>query len=194
MQQTSRPLTHRSSPSQGSASGFMTTRQSHSRNNSHSILSTSLNSNHRVTRRKSMSNPTANVAAVAAALKDAGSDGASAVSITATSRRHTTSRSTAARSAAADGLLSPPSSLPTNRFHMGKREVPENAIDDEPQDGFADEGTTKVKARARRASDGQALVKERRKSNRVELRCEHCGKGYKHSSCLTKHLFVTPFP
>ncbi|KAL2752499.1 hypothetical protein ACRALDRAFT_1065619 [Sodiomyces alcalophilus JCM 7366] len=187
MQQTSRPLTHRSSPSQGSASGFMTTRQSHSRNNSHSILSTSLNANHRVTRRKSVSNPTANVAAVAAALKEAGGNGASAVSIAASSRRPTTSRSNAARGAAADGLVSPPSSLPTHRFHMDKREVPENAIDDEP---YADEGNTRsVKARARRASDGQALVKERRKSNRVELRCETCGKGYKHSSCLTKHLW-----
>lgn len=25
-----------------------------------------------------------------------------------------------------------------------------------------------------------------------ELKCEKCGKGYKHSSCLTKHLFVLP--
>ncbi|ROT35690.1 hypothetical protein SODALDRAFT_320218 [Sodiomyces alkalinus F11] len=189
IQQTSRPLAHRSSPSQAPASGFMTTRQSHSRNNSHSILSTSLNANHRVTRRKSMSNPAANVAAVAAALKEAGGDGASAMSI----RRHTISRGAVARGAAGDGLLSPPSSLPTHRFHMDKREVPENAIDDEPQDGSADEENTKlVKARARRASDGQALVKERRKSNRVELRCETCGKGYKHSSCLAKHLFVFP--
>lgn len=25
-----------------------------------------------------------------------------------------------------------------------------------------------------------------------ELKCDKCGKGYKHSSCLTKHLFVLP--
>ncbi|KAG7152908.1 hypothetical protein HYQ46_003794 [Verticillium longisporum] len=63
----------------------------------------------------------------------------------------------------------------------------------------ADEGLDQ-KASVRRASDGQPLIKERRKSNRplikeqrksnrVELRCEKCGKGYKHSSCLTKHLW-----
>jgi len=67
-------------------------------------------------------------------------------------------------------------------------DMQESAIDDELNDMSGDERDQK--ARMRRASDGQPLVKEGRKSNRPELRCEKCGKGYKHSSCLTKHLFV----
>jgi len=63
----------------------------------------------------------------------------------------------------------------------------DSAIDDELNDMSGDEGGDKT--RVRRASDGQPLLKEGRKSNRPELRCEQCGKGYKHSSCLTKHLW-----
>ena len=48
------------------------------------------------------------------------------------------------------------------------------------------------KARARRASEGSHLGGGKRASG--ELRCEKCGKGYKHSSCLTKHLSVFPDP
>lgn len=46
------------------------------------------------------------------------------------------------------------------------------------------------KARARRASEGAHLSKNESKRSNGELRCEKCGKGYKHSSCLTKHLLV----
>ena len=47
--------------------------------------------------------------------------------------------------------------------------------------------------KARRASEGSRLTRgERRRSANGELRCETCGKGYKHGSCLTKHLLV-PF-
>ncbi|KAL3964716.1 hypothetical protein ACCO45_001720 [Purpureocillium lilacinum] len=97
-------------------------------------------------------------------------------------RRNTTSK------ARVGSLPSPPASLPLHKT------VPEivkdsSAIDDETHDGSADEAATKFqKARIRRASDGQPLAKESKKSNRVEVRCEKCGKGYKHSSCLTKHL------
>ena len=50
-------------------------------------------------------------------------------------------------------------------------------------------GSDKTKARARRASEGSRLARgERTRSNAGELRCEKCGKGYKHGSCLTKHL------
>ena len=49
------------------------------------------------------------------------------------------------------------------------------------------------KARIRRASEGTRLTRgERRRSATGELRCETCGKGYKHGSCLTKHLSVCP--
>ncbi|KAM0535614.1 hypothetical protein ACHAPP_003716 [Verticillium nonalfalfae] len=189
MQQSTRPLTHRSSVSAASASGLMT-RQAHSRNSSHSILSSSLNANHRVTRRKSMTNNTTNVAAVEAALKEANADGPVAMPIGSGARRNTASKSAAARAAIMANLPSPPASLPPqHRFQLEKDAMMhESAIDDDPQDMSADEGLDQ-KASVRRASDGQPLIKERRKSNRVELRCEKCGKGYKHSSCLTKHLW-----
>ena len=46
------------------------------------------------------------------------------------------------------------------------------------------------KTKARRASEGSHLTKGEGKRSSGELRCEKCGKGYKHSSCLTKHLSV----
>ncbi|KAL9603267.1 MAG: hypothetical protein Q9219_001288 [cf. Caloplaca sp. 3 TL-2023] len=51
----------------------------------------------------------------------------------------------------------------------------------------ADTGT--LKDRGRRASEGAHLSKSEGKRVSGELRCEKCGKGYKHSSCLTKHLW-----
>ncbi|KAI0969213.1 hypothetical protein F4678DRAFT_463477 [Xylaria arbuscula] len=164
---------------------------SHSRNNSHSLsaLSGIHSSTHRVTRRKSITNPAANAAAVVAALQEAG-EKVTALPIAVASRRGTMSKS-AARSGAVGSLPSPPASLPTHRFTMHpKPEGQESAIDDDSNDMSADEGESGLqKARIRRASDGQPLTKEGRKSNRVELRCDKCGKGYKHSSCLTKHLW-----
>jgi hypothetical protein len=50
------------------------------------------------------------------------------------------------------------------------------------------------KARIRRASEGSQLRKEGKRASGGELRCETCGKGYKHSSCLTKHLLVPLWP
>lgn len=53
-------------------------------------------------------------------------------------------------------------------------------------------------ARSRRASEGAGALGVVGKIGRMrsgsELKCEKCGKGYKHSSCLTKHLFVFPLP
>lgn len=40
----------------------------------------------------------------------------------------------------------------------------------------------------RRASDGSRLVKREKAAANGDLKCEHCGKTYKHGSCLTKHL------
>ncbi|KAK2050358.1 tat pathway signal sequence [Colletotrichum somersetense] len=190
MQQTTRPLTqHRPSLSTVSSSG-LATRQSHSRTNSHSLLGGALNANHRVTRRKSMTNTAANAAAMAAAIREIGGDNVTPIAVS--SRRNTASKSAAARAAIVGSLPSPPASLPTHKFHLeGKTDVHESAIEDDPNNGSADEGEHNAqKSRVRRASDGQPLVKEgSRKFNRVELKCETCGKGYKHSSCLTKHLW-----
>jgi hypothetical protein len=30
------------------------------------------------------------------------------------------------------------------------------------------------------------------KRNPADLRCDRCGKGYKHGSCLSKHMCVSP--
>lgn len=46
-----------------------------------------------------------------------------------------------------------------------------------------------TKARNRRASEGSYLIKGEGKKSSSDLRCDTCGKGYKHSSCLTKHLY-----
>ncbi|KAL2156039.1 hypothetical protein VTH82DRAFT_784 [Thermothelomyces myriococcoides] len=193
IQQTSRPLSHRPSISSTSVPGGLTlSRQSHSRNNSHSLLGSALNGSHRITRRKSMTNTGANVAAVAAALQESG-DMATPLPISVNSRRNTMSKSGLSRSAIAGSLPSPPASLPTHRFAAGHGAAngQESAIDDELNDMSGDDADSSFrKARVRRASDGQPLVKEGgRKSNRPELRCEKCGKGYKHSSCLNKHLW-----
>ncbi|XEU97040.1 hypothetical protein FSHL1_002326 [Fusarium sambucinum] len=184
MQQSSRPLTQTRSP-MSSTSSALPGRQSHARTSSHSLLTGALNANHRVTRRKSVTNPNANVTAIAAALLE--SERSNALPINSGRRM---SKSAAARAAIAGSLPSPPASLPNHKsIPETKQELNGSAIDDEMNDGSADEGTAKFqKARQRRASDGQTL-KEGKKSNRVEVRCDKCGKGYKHSSCLTKHLW-----
>ncbi|KAF5027241.1 hypothetical protein F66182_657 [Fusarium sp. NRRL 66182] len=173
-----------------STSSALPGRQPHARTSSHSLLTGALNANHRVTRRKSVTNPNTNVAAIAAALRE--SERSAALPIANGGRRM--SKSAAARAAIAGSLPSPPASLPNHKsIPETKQELNGSAIEDDPNDGSADEGTAKFqKARQRRASDGQTL-KEGKKSNRVEVRCDKCGKGYKHSSCLTKHLLV-PLP
>lgn len=195
MQQTSRPLTqHRSSLSHSSASG-LPGRQTHSRNSSSSLLSTSLNNTHRVTRRKSVTNVGANVTTLTAALREG--DTTPALPIANSSRRHTMSKTAMARVSAVGSLPSPPATMSLGKhFGDAKRGLHGSAIDDDSQDISADEegDSNAQKARIRRASDGQPLIKEGRKSNRVEVRCETCGKGYKHSSCLIKHRLVPLVP
>ena len=192
-----RPLSQQRPPMSGSPSSFAATRypthsHSHSRNHSHSALSGALNASHRVTRRKSMTGNGPNIAAVAAALTEAG-DQVTPLPITANPRRGTVSKPAAVRPAIVGSLPSPPASLPTQRFMGAKMEGQDTAIDDDSNDMSADEGEAGLdKARVRRASDGQPLTKDGKKA-RAELRCEKCGKGYKHSSCLTKHLFVPIF-
>lgn len=64
-------------------------------------------------------------------------------------------------------------------------------VDGPPLSSMADKGG---KGGRRRASEGTRLGRgERRRSAAAgELRCEKCGKGYKHGSCLQKHKCVSP--
>ncbi len=165
--------------------------KSHSRNHSHSVSSGSLISSNRVTRRKSVSSNASNVAAMVAAVRDAGD---SALGMPISNRRNTMSKGASARSAALGSLPSPPASLPGHRIRLtstGKSDRSESAIDDDQNDEMDDEEDNAFKqSRMRRASEGQHLMKDGKKTSGGELKCEKCGKGYKHSSCLSKHLFV----
>jgi len=65
-----------------------------------------------------------------------------------------------------------------------------------PQDPSEDKPVIKPrsssKPKIRRASEGAYLSKTEKRRQSGEVKCEKCGKGYKHSSCLTKHLLVAP--
>ncbi|CAI6092062.1 unnamed protein product [Clonostachys chloroleuca] len=186
MQPSVRPLSHRPSVSSPPSNG-PPARQTHARNNSHSLLTSSLNPNHRVTRRKSVTNPGANVAALTAALRDANVSAAVPI-VNPSSRRNTMSKGARIVSGQ-NSLPSPPASLPNKGMADVKRDMTGSAIDDTNDSSADEDGSNSQKSRIRRASDGQPLTKDGKKSNRAELRCEKCGKGYKHSSCLTKHLW-----
>jgi hypothetical protein len=168
--------------------------KSHSRNHSHSVSSGSLIPSHRVTRRKSVSSNASNVAAMVAAVRDAGD---TTLGMPISSRRNTMSKNASARSAALGSLPSPPASLPGHRIRLtstGKSDRSESAIDDDQNDEMYDDEETAFKqSRMRRASEGQHLMKDGKKTSGGELKCDKCGKGYKHSSCLSKHLFVPSF-
>ncbi|KAH7360572.1 hypothetical protein BKA65DRAFT_188652 [Rhexocercosporidium sp. MPI-PUGE-AT-0058] len=185
-QHSSRPLSqHRLSMSTHSGS----LPKSHARNHSHSVSSGSLITNNRVSRRKSVSsNAASNVAAMVAAVREAGD---TTIGMPIAGRRNTMSKNASARSAALGSLPSPPASLPGHRFRLsanGKLDRDESAIEDDQNDEMDDDEEKESKqARMRRASEGQHLTKDGKKAN--DLKCEKCGKGYKHSSCLSKHLW-----
>lgn len=77
-----------------------------------------------------------------------------------------------------------PSSLP---YH---KSLPDGSSESALLDGPAlssFQGVDKAKQRMRRASDGSRLTKKE-KAAAGDLKCEQCGKAYKHGSCLSKHL------
>jgi uncharacterized ferredoxin-like protein len=77
----------------------------------------------------------------------------------------------------------------------GKSDRSESAIEDDQMEDMDEEDESEFnQARMRRASEGQHLIKDGKKAGSGgDLKCDKCGKGYKHSSCLTKHLFVPTF-
>ena len=161
-------------------------RQMHPRTHSHSLSMGSINPAHRVSRRKSMT--AANKDAVMAAMT--GSTSAEAGGFAA--RR--ASKSSSAGSKAAPAF---PASLPSGSgfAHGGYEPKSSSAIvDGPPLETLPENEKGHAKARVRRASEGSRLSKgEGKRASGAELRCDKCGKGYKHSSCLTKHLSVIFF-
>ncbi|EED20138.1 C2H2 finger domain protein, putative [Talaromyces stipitatus ATCC 10500] len=129
------------------------------RSHSHSISLGAINANHRVTRRKSMS------------------------------RRGTESTSIGATSGFSSYLsrgihAASPDSIP------GRKPSPVVIDENIAVEGSGQEDKhVATKNRNRRASEGSHLVRGEGKRVSKEIRCDQCGKGYKHSSCLTKHMW-----
>ncbi|OAL63488.1 hypothetical protein A7C99_5884 [Trichophyton rubrum] len=176
---------------------------SNGRTHSHSVSLGALNYNHRVTRRKSMTSSAANSnnAAAAAAAAVISESGASAGAPIHTShhRRGLSLRRAAGLESTSAGSSSPfgPSSHAARNgmAAVDRKPVPgslnsSSAVSEELSAGTGNAGRPiSIKHRSRRASEGSHLMKGEGKRSLVELKCDRCGKGYKHSSCLTKHMW-----
>ncbi|KAI9827976.1 MAG: hypothetical protein M1826_006172 [Phylliscum demangeonii] len=163
-----------------SGPGPMPVRSWHARHASHHALSVpAMSQTHRVARRKSMSSTAASqLAVVAAAVREAPAmpDGAVIEGD---------------RDASGDVAHSVPSRLDRTREDAGHGDAWRRRTS-----VIADAFTTPsalpiaarpgAKARLRRASDGSQRLKG---GAGGDLKCQTCGKRYKHSSCLTKHLW-----
>ncbi|KAK5002900.1 hypothetical protein LTR60_006969, partial [Cryomyces antarcticus] len=156
-----------------------------------------MNQAHRVTRRKSTSLAAVNnPSAAAAAVKVASASPLEPTTLS--NRRSTASKAGAGSRASHVGSYpSPPSSLPqqTTVPEMYRRSTTTErngsaVTDGPPLSSMAENEKSVGKGRIRRASEGSKLSKEGKRASNGDLRCEKCGKGYKHSSCLTKHLLV----
>ncbi|KAJ5628918.1 hypothetical protein N7490_011146 [Penicillium lividum] len=149
------------------------------RQHSHSISLGAVNANHRVTRRKSVTTAAANAAAaIAASMKE----GESALLPMAAHRRSLGGRK--GLESTSVGGISGFSSYLSRSVHSPSQEPPvaRKASPSNSDDGKA------LKGRNRRASEG-AQSKTDGKRVPAELRCDRCGKGYKHGSCLSKHMW-----
>ncbi|RKF55733.1 putative c2h2 finger domain protein [Erysiphe neolycopersici] len=194
---SSRPLNHQ----RLSISNNNPLSKSHTRINTHLVTTGSNITNHRVTRRKSITTNSTSTA-IAAAVKEAVG---STQSIPIIGRKLNTSQSSSCKFSNF-GLPSPPMSLPTQTQKIrltftGKSErLEESAIvddddrmyhmgDEDGEEGEEPEKNSSMSPQARRASEGQHLMKDGKKPSSSDLKCDKCGKEYKHSSCLSKHLW-----
>ena len=155
-------------------------RQSYSRPSYSSSLGTS-NPIYRISRRKSS---TLSPAAINAAVNvvHGEDDGAKPVH-----RRGVQSRA-ALGSLGSGSYPSPPNSLPQAALMARSNTSGSSAVVDGPSLASMSDKVNKNKVR--RASDGSTLS-SKKKNSHGDLKCETCGKAYKHSSCLTKHLLVS---
>ena len=154
------------------------------RQHSHSISLGAVNANHRVTRRKSVTTAAVNAAAaIAASMKE----GESALLPMAAHRRSLGGRK--GLESTSVGGASGFSSYLSRSVNSPSQEPP---VARKPSPSNSDDGKA-LKGRNRRASEG-AQSKIEGKRVPAELRCDRCGKGYKHGSCLSKHMCVSPIP
>ena len=184
---------HRQSATSASGPG-VPVRHSANRHHSHSVSLGSVNPTYRVTRRKSINATSVNSAAtVRAALGDL-KDVTSADSLRASSNQkpqRSTQDFESSSSSSNGGRQNLDGDLVERPF-SAKDAAQESAIGEGFGSGNHAYRTSQI--RARRASEGSYLARGDGKRSSGELRCEKCGKGYKHSSCLTKHLLVpSPF-
>lgn len=164
----------------GSNASSLPVRNSYNRSHSHTVSLGSVTSTHRVNRRKSSTfSPTANSVVLSSAVENGVADGSVAVN-----RRSSASK--AALASLNDGAYPPiPGSMP---HHVS---LPENHSGSAVMEGPAlssFQGVDKTKQRMRRASDGTRLTKKEKAGAGADLKCDTCGKAYKHGSCLHKHL------
>jgi hypothetical protein len=164
-----------------------------SRPHSSSLSVGPINPAHRVTRRKSMSSTAAsNIAAMAAAAK--GTIGAPLEG--ASNSRRLSKPTSQFRGPSLGVHAEMASSMPGQGSPFAPSSynpaVHSEAITDGPTlASMPEHEKGSSKSRNRRASEGSRLSKgEGKRASGSDLRCEKCGKGYKHSSCLTKHLSV----
>ncbi|RVD84238.1 uncharacterized protein DFL_005999 [Arthrobotrys flagrans] len=177
------------------ASAAVPIKSSHRSHHAHSLGTT--NTTHRVTRRKSMSSSAVAHSAAVAAIKEAAANGSldsSPINLD-LKQEVLNSPNLKPLDGQSDVIAdypSPPSSFPSHgvsalssgfrKTSFGttlKETVSEHAIGEEV------ESATGSLRKNRRPSDGP----DDGQHVKGELKCEHCGKGYKHSSCLTKHLW-----
>ena len=146
-----------------------------------------------------------NVAAMAAAIHEA-AESSYAISMPSNRRSMTSSRAVGYKGAeppsagGASGVGDHPlSDIGTGHVHASNAAGSANGsardgsavVDDPPLSSGLESNGSNNKGRGRRASEGAHVIRgEGKRMSGGELRCDQCGKGYKHSSCLTKHLSV----
>ena len=153
-----------------------------SQRHAHSISLGASNSNHRVTRRKSVTTTAAHAAAAVAASMEGGES----TSLPMGAHRRNLGGRKGPESASV-GSASGFSSYLSRSINSPSQESP---VARKGSPG-SDHSDGKVKNRNRRASEG-AQLKADGKRAAAAIRCDRCGKGYKHGSCLSKHMCVFP--
>lgn len=134
-------------------------------------------STHRVSRRKSVTSNAA--AALAAAMKDG-----DASSLSGSSHRRSLGTRKGLESTSMTG--SSVFGAYYAKHHDADKAMPSTEEDADGDDVASEKA---MKQRNRRASEGSFLSKgEGKRISGGDLKCDACGKGYKHSSCLTKHM------